>query len=171
MRTILIGLALMLAASPAGAQTSAENATKCMSRDPDVAINGCTALIQANQETTATDLVRAYYNRGNAYRIKRLYDQAIADSTKAIEISPNFEAYNNRGWAYHLKGEDAKGLPDAAKAVGLAPKEAEFVETRAEIYEKLGLRAEAVADYRAALTLDTHHQSAKDGLKRLGATP
>jgi Tfp pilus assembly protein PilF len=72
---------------------------------------------------------------------------------------------------YHLKGEDATGLPDADRAIALAPDEANCFGTRAEIYEKLNQRDKAIADYRAALVLDPHHQSAKDGLKRLGATP
>ena len=70
-----------------------------------------------------------------------------------------------------MKGEDAKGLPNAEKAVEFASKDANSFGTRAEIHEQLGMRAEAIADYRVALTLDAHHQSAEDGLKRLGATP
>ena len=70
-----------------------------------------------------------------------------------------------------MKGEDAKGLPDAEKAVAMAPKNAASMETRAEIYERLGQRDGAIADYRAALVLDNHIQLALDGLKRLGADP
>jgi hypothetical protein len=92
--------------------------------------------------------------------------------TQAIALKPDYaKAYNNRGWAYHLKGEDANGLPDAERAVALAPKQANHLGTRAEIYEKLGQRDKAIADYRAALALDSHHQSAEDGLQRLGVTP
>ena len=61
----------------------------------------------------------------------------------------------------------AFGLPDAEKAVSLQPKQAAFLETRAEIYEKLGRRADAIADYRAALAVDTSLKLADDGLKRL----
>jgi Flp pilus assembly protein TadD len=77
-------------------------------------------------------------------------------------------AHNNRAWDYHLKGADALGLPDAETAVALAPSEADFMETRAEIYEKLGRRGEAVADYKATLKLDPGHRSAVEGLRRLG---
>jgi tetratricopeptide (TPR) repeat protein len=136
---------------PASAQTSDE--TLCMSRDSDIKIMGCTAVIQSGQETTAR-LAVAYSNRGTAYADRGLYDQAIADLTKAIALTPNDpETYNGRAWAYHLKGEDAKGLPDAEKAIMMAPNNADSIETRAEIYEKLGQRERAIADYRATLKL------------------
>jgi len=91
----------------------------------------------------------AYDRRGLAYAHKTLYDQAIADHTRAIEINakdillhPGFVsryagAYGHRGDAYELKG-----VIDAA-----------------------------IADYRAALKLDPGLTSAKDALKRLGAAP
>lgn len=55
--------------------------------------------------------------------------------------------------------------------MALKPKNPNFIETRAEVYERLGCRADAVADYRAALVLDTRHDAAMDGLTRLSATP
>jgi tetratricopeptide (TPR) repeat protein len=103
-------------------------------------------------------------------------DQMIAGCTAIIQSGRYAGthtlamAYNNRGWAYHEKGEDAKALPDAEQAVALEPK-ASRIETRAEIYEKLGRRDQAIADYRAALKLDPNHATAMDGLKRLGSKP
>ena len=79
-------------------------------------------------------------------------------------------AYNNRAWAYHEKGEDAKGLPDAEQAVVLEPIPSRL-DTRAEIYEKLGRRDQAIIDYRAALKLDQNYPAAINGLTRLGAKP
>jgi Flp pilus assembly protein TadD len=68
-----------------------------------------------------------------------------------------------------LAGRDAQGLPDANRAVTLAPEDADSIETRAEIYEKLGQRDKAIADYRQTLSLDPNMKSAQNGLKRLGA--
>lgn len=98
-------------------------------------------------------------------------DAAIADYTAAIAIFPAARFYNNRAWALHIKGDDAKGLPDAMKALERNPKQPSFLETRAEIYEKLGRRDDAIADYRAALAGAPAMQSAKDGLARMGVTP
>ena len=44
-----------------------------------------------------------------------------------------------------MKGEDAKGLADIEKAVALVPNDAAYIETRAEILEKLGQRDKAIA--------------------------
>lgn len=98
-------------------------------------------------------------------------DAAIADYTAAIAIFPAARFYNNRAWALHIKGDDAKGLPDAMKALERNPKQPSFLETRAEIYEKLNRRDEAIADYRAALAGDPAMKSAQDGLARMGVTP
>ena len=103
-------------------------------------------------------------------------DEAIAGCSALIQIDNQSKellvyAYNNRAWAYHKKGEDAKGLRDVDLALVLAPQNARVIETRAEIYEKLGKHDQAVADYRAALKLDPKMTQASDGLKRLNATP
>ena len=94
----------------------------------------------------------------------------LYDDTSAIGLDPNFApAYNDRAWALHEKGEDAKALPDAEKAVALTSQNARTLETRAEIYEKLGQRSKAIADYRAVLKLVPDEEASKRGLKRLGA--
>jgi Tfp pilus assembly protein PilF len=43
----------------------------------------------------------------------------------------------------------------------------ETIETRAEIFEKLGQRDKAIADYRQSLLLDASMKRALEGLKRL----
>jgi hypothetical protein len=69
---------LALAASPAGAQLS-QNWQWCVNDDNkyslDLAINGCTAVIQAGRESQK-NLAIAFYDRGNAYEDKRDYARA-----------------------------------------------------------------------------------------------
>ena len=48
------------------------------------------------------------------------------------------------------------------------PGDANAHRTRGEIYEKLGMRPQAIADYRATLKIDPRQQRAKAGLARLG---
>jgi Tfp pilus assembly protein PilF len=55
--------------------------------------------------------------------------------------------------------------------VALAPDNADCIETRAEIFEKLGRREPAIADYRTALKIDPTMKEALAGLKRLRAIP
>jgi len=181
MRRIIYGLALALTALPARAQAPQQaplaEGDLCAGlrsgviAPTDARIGNCTKLIESGRLSNA-NLAITYSNRGLAYEAKGLVDKAIADHTKAIALNPDYAAaYNNRAWDYHLQGQDAKGLPDAEKAVALAPNNAAIIETRAEIHEKLGPRDQAIADYRAALKLDLAMKAARDGLKRLGASP
>jgi tetratricopeptide (TPR) repeat protein len=119
---------------------------------------------------------RAYQLRAKAYAAKGQSDLADADIEQAVTLSvgpgakPDAKYYNNRAWAYHLVGADAKALPIVTKALELE-KTPNTLETRAEIYEKLGRREEAIADYRASLAGAPTMQPAKDGLARMGVTP
>ena len=62
-------------------------------------------------------------------------------------------------------------LADIEQAIILAPNDAAYIETRAEILEKLGQREKAIADYRAALKLDPADDASRSALIRLGAKP
>ena len=94
----------------------------------------------------------AYYYRGRAYHKKQEYTRAIEDYTKATEINPK-DAYNfsGRAWTYFKAGQAARGFPDAERALELKPNEPDFLDTRGEIFEALGRRDEAVADFRRAI--------------------
>jgi hypothetical protein len=70
-----------------------------------------------------------------------------------------------------VKDKAANGLPDAEMAAALAQTNAASVETRAGVQGNFGLRENAIADYRAVLTLDAHQQLTVDGLRRLGVEP
>jgi tetratricopeptide (TPR) repeat protein len=59
----------------------------------------------------------ACVSRGIAYYKENLYDQAISDYTKALEIEPRYAlAYVNRGIAYYFKREYEKSWKDVKKA-------------------------------------------------------
>jgi tetratricopeptide (TPR) repeat protein len=140
-----------------------------MDPDPDTKIAGCTAVIASGLEN-ASNLAVAYANRSDAEELKGLHDQAIEDASMAIRLNPDrAAAYNARAWARHGKGEDAIGLADAEKAVQLAPNDPYILETRAEIYERLGRRDDALEDYRASLAIAPGLKEARDGLKRLSS--
>ncbi len=87
-------------------------------QDSERSIRGCTQIINFyGSKYKLYKLPVAYINRGNAYKGKGEYDQAIADFTKAIELDPKVaDAYNNRGYAYEKKGETNQALVDYKKA-------------------------------------------------------
>ncbi|HEU0018216.1 MAG TPA: tetratricopeptide repeat protein, partial [Methyloceanibacter sp.] len=61
--------------------------------------------------------------------------------------------------------------PDANKAITLDAKNPFAFNTRAQIYEALGRKQAAIADFRKVLKLKPGMQDAIEGLKRLGAEP
>jgi tetratricopeptide (TPR) repeat protein len=98
-----------------------ENLSSCRSGSPDARIAGCTALIQAGQDTTVK-LSVTYNNRGTAYDDKGDYDRAIQDYTEAIRLNPNAaSAYYGRGYAYKKKGDYDRAIQDFNEAIRLSP--------------------------------------------------
>ena len=88
------------------------------SKDHDLRILGCAAMIQRNPK----DVV-AHHNRGDAYALKGDIDRAISDYTKAIDLNPNYApAYNSRGRAFTRKGDYARAVEDVTKAGELTRK-------------------------------------------------
>jgi tetratricopeptide (TPR) repeat protein len=112
---------LLGAAMAAMGQNRQESLNKCQSVDPDAKITGCTALIQAGQNTTE-NLSVIYNNRGTAYDDKGDYDHAIQDFNEAIHLNPNAEsAYYGRGYAYKKKGDYDRAIQDFNEAIHLNP--------------------------------------------------
>jgi tetratricopeptide (TPR) repeat protein len=115
----------------------------------------------------------AYNERGRGRNDLSDQDRAIADYTKMIELDPtNAVTYNNRAWAYFTAGKAAQGLPDAEKSLELRPDNYHALDTRGSIFEALGRRDEAIADFRRAMSLGTNDPEVqalgREALKRLG---
>lgn len=146
--------------------------------DTSITLDLLRAFEKRRGDRIASIRYQALLLRAKTYVAKGKDDLAAADIDRLVTVSadpavvtPEGTRDNNRAWFYHLIGADAKGLPDVMKALEINPKQPGFIETRAEIYEKLGRREEAVADYRAALAGNPEMKSAKDGLARMGVTP
>jgi tetratricopeptide (TPR) repeat protein len=146
MRRILLGLALMLVASPAWAQGRVENWHHCVDKNPELSIAGCTAVIESAGQESNEGYADAYYKRGDAYFHKGLYDKAIFDETQAISLKPDLtDAYGSRGLAYEKKGQHDEAIADYRAVQKIA----------------------AVHPTRDVFVAE----QAQQGLKRLGATP
>ena len=100
----------------------------------------------------------AYRMLGMGYMKSGKYDSAIYHFTQAIKIDPKLtSAYAGRAEAYRLSGDDKKSIRDATEATKLRgdPRaQADAYKTRAKIYRRLGNVELAVADSRAAMTID-----------------
>lgn len=141
--------------------------------------NGETGLAIADY-TQAISLDRksteAYYNRGRAFLSKEAYAEAIPDFSQALSRnSRDALSRNGRAWAVFKQGGDmASALDDVNQAIAAHATCAAAYDTRGHIYEVLGRRDGAVADFRKALALDPQNPSAhlaRQGLLRLGVIP
>lgn len=78
-----------------------------------------------------------------------MYDQAISDYNKAIEINPtNIQSYNNQGNAYFKKGLYDQAISDFNKALEINPGFAEAYFNKAVACERVGRIREAVEAYK-----------------------
>ena len=96
----------------------------------------------------------AFYNRGNAYRKKGLYDRAIEDYDTAIVLKPDYHlAFNNRGIAYRRKGLYDRAIEDYNTAIKLKPDYHLAFNNRGNAYRSKGLYDRAFEDYDTAIKL------------------
>jgi len=100
-------------------QSRQENLNKCQSGDSDTKIVGCTALIQAGEDTPENRSI-IYGDRGTAYYNKGDYDLAIQDYDRAIRLHPNDTSlYVARGDAYKKKSDYDRAIQDFNEAIQL----------------------------------------------------
>jgi tetratricopeptide (TPR) repeat protein len=154
----LCPFAVPLFAETAGAAThmpltDVEHVRQCGSNDPDIAITGCTALIQSGQETQ-TAWAGIYQRRGIAYYNKGLTDQAIADYTQVIALKPDFApAYYDRAEVLLNTGDPDDAIDDYTKAIELRPRYGEAYADRGVALSKKGQIDQAIADETQAVTI------------------
>ena len=97
----------------------------------------------------------SYLNRGVAYGKKGLYDQAIVDFNKAVELNPrDATAYYNRGISYGKKGQYDQAIVDFNKAIELDPRDAAAYYNRGISYEKRGQHDRAILDFTKAIEIN-----------------
>jgi tetratricopeptide (TPR) repeat protein len=120
----------------------------------DKAIETCTEDIDGGKYSSR-NLATRYLNRGNAYKDKGLYDRAIQDYDRAIELDPKYaDAYYNRGNAYKDKGLYDRAIQNYDRAIELDPKDAFAYYNRGNAYQDKGLYDRAIQDYDRAIELD-----------------
>ncbi len=104
----------------------------------------------------APDFPDAYYERALVNAHLKLYDEAISDFTRTVELNPDdAPAYNNRGLAY-ARGikEYRKAIADFTRAVEIDPDFAEAYDNRGIAYQMASDNKEnACADWKQACEL------------------
>jgi lipoprotein NlpI len=152
---ILLLLLFHLLASSCSAQL-ASDAQKCeknVTNNPDLALEGCTALIESGR-LSEEDVFKVLIIRGVAYRNKGNYNQAIQDFDKAIRLKPDVaEAFNNRGVTYDYKGDYERAIQDYNQVIRLRPDDAAAFNNRGLVYHEKGEYDRAIQDFDQAIRL------------------
>ncbi len=139
---VLFSLAVPVGASP----------TDCFGvENPDLRIAGCTEML--NGRLSPEQRAQALASRALGYSVKGWYAEAVADYDKSLDIEPNQAvALNNRAWAYFRWGKGALGVDDIEKSLKMDASSGASWDTRAHINQSMGRPADALADYRKAVT-------------------
>ncbi len=125
----------------------------CRAMDPDLAIRGCTAVIQYSTDPKI-DMATVFNNRAYAYDQKGERDRAIQDYSQAIMFNPGlWQAYNNRGVVFAETGQHERALRDFDTYVRLKPDHALAYFNRGLVYHDLRQLERAIQEYNVALRL------------------
>jgi lipoprotein NlpI len=159
---ILLLLLFHVLASSCSAQL-ANDAQKCeknVTSNPDLSLQGCTALIESGR-LSEEDVFKVLLIRGVAYRNKGNYEQAIQDFDKAIRLKPDIaEAFNNRGVAYDYKGDYERAIQDYNQVIRLRPDYAAPFNNRGLVYHEKGEFDRAIQDFDQAIRLNPGYAEA-----------
>ena len=112
---------------------------------------------QANQTISA----ETYFRRGNTCSDLGLYNLAIANYDKAIQLKPDHAgAYNNRGLAKAELSQYFAAISDYNKAIQLEPNDVKAYNNRGLAKAGLGQYFTAISDYDKAIQLKPDHAKA-----------
>ena len=124
-------------------------------KEYDKALEACTKQLTENGWKKTS----AYNNRGIVYLRTRVYQKALDDFTKAIEMDPEYKyAYINRGAVYGIMGDYEKAISDYSKAIEIDDWNRLAYYKRGLMYNKLGKFYKAVIDYSDALEVDPEYK-------------
>ncbi len=108
-------------------------------------------------------MLRAYIND-----LRKNYDNAIGDLSKAINLKPDQALfYALRASVYEEKDDDDRAIADYSRAIKLEPGNVDFLTARGTAYKFKGELVNALADYERAINIDPHHVSAYSARARL----
>jgi len=89
----------------------------------------------------------AHYERGYAYAMKQMPEEAIGDFSEAIRLDPSmWKAYRNRALSHCHKKNYDQAIADLAEAIRLRPDDFELMAFRATCYLQKGDYSQAIRD-------------------------
>ena len=163
---VMVLTALLGASAVLSGQARGDSWNRCKDRDPDLAIAGCTAIIESGREN-GVNLAGAFNNRGNAYAHKGENDRAIQDYDQVLRLNPSYgDAFVNRGRARVHKGEFELAFQDHDQALRLDSNNANALANRGFAYGVKGDYDRAIQDLDQALRLNPNQPEAQAAPER-----
>jgi tetratricopeptide (TPR) repeat protein len=87
-------------------------------------------------------------SRGEAYKLMRRYEEALADFNRAIELNPGYaRAIADRGDTYQRVRRYGEALADLDRAIGLDPSKDWAIASRGETYLAMRRYGEALGHW------------------------
>jgi tetratricopeptide (TPR) repeat protein len=119
--------------------------------------------------TSLSNLAQLYVMQGRYADAEPLYLRSLVIREKALgRDHPDVaRSLTNLADLYQRQGRPAEGLPFIQQALQLNSNDARALETRARIREALEDFPNALADYKAALALDSELKESRDGQDRI----
>lgn len=97
---------------------------------------------------------RIFYNRGLAYMREKKYEDAIADFSRTVQLSPKVaQAYYNRALSYYALEKYSEAMADLDHAVSLNARNASAHYVRGLIFERQGCIAAARQAFATSMEL------------------
>jgi tetratricopeptide (TPR) repeat protein len=98
------------------------------------------------------------YARGNAYRRRGDYDQAVRNYDQVVRLNPRHgQAYSNRGITYAAKGHVNLAIQDYDEAIRINPEHVNAYYNRGNAYRRTGAYDKAVENYSQVIRLNPKH--------------
>ncbi|MDH3575521.1 MAG: tetratricopeptide repeat protein, partial [Desulfobacteraceae bacterium] len=129
---------------------------KALKVDPynDLAKTSIIVIEDLNDKTIESKTAILWF-KGSANHIEGLWDNAIAEYSKVIEMNPKLAgAYNSRGFVYDEKGQHDDAIADFTKAIELSRDNAEPYYNRGTAYYEKDQHDDAIADFTKAIELN-----------------
>ena len=151
LRAFFVFVVVLAIAGPALADdmdTCRDKQTEAIAR-----LDACEKVLAAGQ-APGKDLALAYAVRGQAFRVKRNYDKAIAAFSAAHDADPDDPVFiNARGFTYEQKGDDDHAMADYNLALQMHWNFAGALYNRGTLYMRKGALQSALDDFNAALKI------------------
>jgi len=95
-----------------------------------------------------------YVNRGAAFQLSGLLDDAMADFNRAIDVDPSaYRAYVALGTVLEQRGQFDQAIAVVDRAIAMNPGYPEAYRNRGVLHDKMGQYDRAIADYTKAISL------------------